>query len=570
MTQPPLRVWPAILFSTAQIIGLFIVPALWPGSGIVGILSSVIGTLLIACWWLFFSRATIKEKLINAAIVAVFIALTPFILHESIATSMMGMMFTFYGIPLFGLAITIWAAAFSQKEGVQRTFALVGCLFVAALIAGSVKTGGFDSDIRHDFSFRWQTTHEQQVAETLPEANTAANLSLTQAEKPVWAGFRGERRDGKVYGSSIADNWNATPPQEMWRRPIGPGWSSFAVSGEVFFTQEQRGEEEVVACYRLDTGEPVWSHRDTTRFWESNGGAGPRGTPELVDGQIYTFGATGILNALDANTGKLLWTQHAAELINHELPGWGYASSPVVVDDVVIVAVEGVLVGFDRATGELKWQGPDWGASYASPHLFEVDGQVQVTLMARKGLLSLNPADGSILWQHEWDGRARIVQPVVLEDNSLVLSKGERTGIKRIAVKQQEQDWKIDDVWTSISMKPYFSGFVSHKGYLYGFDGGRLACIKAEDSERQWKGGRFGSGQLLMLADQDLMIVISERGELVLVKATPESYQELGKLPAVAGKTWNYPVLADDILLVRNAEEMVAYRLAEAEIEASP
>src|SRR5206468_2876362 len=188
-------------------------------------------------------------------------------------------------------------------------------------------------------------THKERLVPRV--GDKPASLAAAPAESKTgadWPGFRGPNRNGTVTGVQIKTDWSKSPPVELWRRPIGPGWSSFAVHGDLLYTQEQRGGEEVVACYKLTTGEPVWRHSDAARFWESNAGAGPRATPTLSDGRVYTFGATGILNALDAGDGAVVWSRHAAADTGKKVPGWGFASSPLVVDDLVIVATAGRLV----------------------------------------------------------------------------------------------------------------------------------------------------------------------------------------------------------------------------------
>jgi outer membrane protein assembly factor BamB len=350
----------------------------------------------------------------------------------------------------------------------------------------------------------------------------------------------------------------------VWRRPVGPGWSSFAVSGDVFYTQEQRGEEEVVACYRLRTGEPVWRHADAARFWESNGGAGPRATPTLHDGRVYTMGATGIVNALDARTGQRIWSRNAATDTKKEIPEWGLAGSPLVVGDLVIAAAAGHLVAYDIATGEPRWFGPTGGGGYSSPHLATIAGVPQVVLIRGGRTISVAPADGTVLWQHDWQPAVAVVQPAFIGDDVLIASGDAMGGIgmRRLAVTHTGSGWTVQERWTSRGLKPYFNDSVVHEGHAYGFDGSILAAIDLETGERRWKGGRYGHGQMLLLPGQDLLLILSEDGDLALVRATPEQYLEVARVAAIDGKTWNHPVLAGDILLVRNSEEMAAFRLA--------
>ncbi|MCP4726910.1 MAG: PQQ-binding-like beta-propeller repeat protein, partial [bacterium] len=405
-----------------------------------------------------------------------------------------------------------------------------------------------------------ETPEEQLLGQYGGEPLTPQTAPELPETEPEWPGFRGNNRDSIIRGTKIETDWSTSPPVELWRRPIGPGWSSFSVHGSLLFTQEQRGDDEVISCYNITTGEPVWRHHDTARFWESNGGAGPRGTPTLSDGRVYSFGATGILNVLSAVDGSVVWSRNAGADTETEVPMWGFSSSPLVMDDIVIIAAAGSLIAYDLITGEPRWVKPVDGDCYSSPHLMQIDSIEQILLMNNAGAVSVNPADGALLWDHAWPGTP-IVQPVLMEDGGILISVGERSGIRRIEVVHGSDGWIAEERWTSTRLKPYFNDSVIHDGHAFGFDGPRLACINIEDGTRKWKGGRYGRGQCVLLADQDLLLVLSEKGELALVKAAPDQFTELAKVPAIEGKTWNHPVLVNDVLLVRNGQEMAAFRL---------
>jgi len=465
-------------------------------------------------------------------------------------------------VPILSLTFVVWAMAGRHFADRSRRVTMVVTILLSCGGWILLRTGGITNAGESDFAWRWtETPEERLLAGAGEEAKVLGSVPAATEAGADWPGFRGPDRDGTVPGVRIETDWSASPPVELWRRPVGPGWSSFAVRDDVLYTQEQRGEDEVVAAYRVTTGEPVWRHRDATRFWESNAGAGPRATPTLSEGRVCSFGGTGVLNVLDAGDGSVVWSRDVASDTGVELPMWGFASSPLVVDDVVIVAAAGQLAAYDLATGEPHWFGPDGGDGYSSPHLLTIDGVSQVLLTSIAGVASVAPADGTLLWEYEWPGSTRIVQPALTADGDLLISRGVTTGMRSVGVARESGGWTIEERWTSNRLKPYFSDFVVHQGHAYGFDGNILASIDVESGERTWKGGRYGGGQLVLLPDQDLLLVLSEKGELALVGATPDRFMELARFPAVEGKTWNHPVLVEDVLLVRNSQEMVAFRL---------
>jgi outer membrane protein assembly factor BamB len=584
-----LRLWPGIAVLALLLVFRFVIKALVPG--IEGFGYAVLGSLgcmlVILLWWLLFSRARWVERLGAIGVMAASVGAVWFLKHDS-----MWLQWLFaYAVPLLALAFVTWSVATRNLPDRVRRVTMVATIVLACGVWLFVRQDGMNGDHIASFGWRWsQSAEERLLAQTsaelpaqppavsseTPASTTAPSPSASAApatEAPKestapatpttaeaeWPGFRGPRRDGIVRGVRIGTNWSASPPAKIWQRPIGPGWSSFAVGGDLLYTQEQRGEEEVVACYKATTGQPVWSHRDKARFFESVGGAGPRATPTLHNGRVHSFGATGILNVLDATTGKVLWSRNVATETKTEIPFWGFSSSPLVIGDTVIVAASGQLVAYDAATGNQRWVGPNAGGSYSSPHFVTIDGLAQVLLVGNSGVISISPSDGKQIWDHQWSVNS-IVQPA-LSGNGEVLITSQENGTRSIAVGRGAAGWTVKERWTSNGLKPYFNDFVVHKGHAFGFDGRILSCIDLKDGQRKWKGGRYGNGQLVLLPDQDLLLVLSEEGELALVGATPDQFSEVAKVSAIQGKTWNHPALVGDILLVRNGEQMAAFRL---------
>jgi hypothetical protein len=614
--QKPLRLWPAVVIATIQLLVMFGGPVVAPEAPIpVGMLGGIVGALAVFLWWLFFSRARWLERVGAIILIIVAVLAARSVAHESIVGAGQGNLIYILPIPYFSLALVAWAVATRSLQGGARLASLVAAILLVSAPFALIRTSGIKGGAGSEFHWRWTPTPEQRLlaqandepldparggpkaippdpaatetakeppapktgdpstslgagaatGPTAPAAPKVEPAARPAVETPAeWPGFRGPNRDSLIHGMRISTDWSASPPVQIWRRPIGPGWSSFAVSGDLLYTQEQRGDDEIVACYRVSTGEPVWRHRDPVRFYESNGGAGPRATPTLSNGRVYTFGATGILNALDARTGAVLWSHNVASEGKVPTPTWGFSASPLLIDDVVIAAASGALAAYDRVTGQPRWLNPSRGGSYSSPHRVTIDGVEQVVFLGGPGVMSVAPADGKLLWESAWDGGA-IVQPGVTEDGDIVInaiSMMGGVGTRRLHVTHGPGGWTVEERWTSNGLKPYFNDFVIHKGHAFGFDGSILASIDLEDGTRNWKGGRYGNGQLVLLADQDVLLVISEEGELALVSATTDQFKELARFPVFNAKTWNHPVLVGDVLLVRNGEEMAAFRLS--------
>ena len=354
--NPELRLWPGVVAVSLQWAIRFGVPVVAPQATIFGVLGGLIGGLAVLVWWAFFSRAARIERWGAVVLMIVAVAAAKPLLHPSIATGMMGMMFVIHVVPGLSLALVGWAVATRRLPVGLRRATLVAAIVAACLLWALLRTDGVTGEGSSQLAWRWAPTPEQQLlARTAtqpaapPKAPAATQTPIERSAVPAgsepapapevpavlparpaaerirgaWPGFRGPHRDGRVSGVRINIDWASSPPVEMWRRPIGPGWSSFAIGEGLAYTQEQRGDFEIVACYNAATGEPVWAHRNAARFWESNAGAGPRATPTLRNGRVYAFGATGILDALNAADGRLVWTPNHGPRYRRQGSGLG-------------------------------------------------------------------------------------------------------------------------------------------------------------------------------------------------------------------------------------------------------
>jgi len=385
------------------------------------------------------------------------------------------------------------------------------------------------------------------------------------ASTTYWTDFRGPARDGHYREQPIRTDWPPAGPPPLWKQPVGGGYASFVIAGGQAFTIEQRGPQEVVAAYDVRTGRELWTNAWAGVFRESMGGDGPRATPTWHDGKVYALGGSGELRCLDAGTGAVLWRTNILTDAGASNLQWGMAAAPLIVDNTVVVLPGGgngnSVVAYDRTTGARAWSALDDAPSYASPMLVTLGGVRQMLVFSASRLMGLTPERGEVLWEFPWTTQYGVnaSQPLLLGNDRVFVSTGYGSGAAAIELSQSGGRFSVRELWRTNRMKNQFTSSLLHDGFIYGLDESILACLDAATGELKWKGGRYGYGQV-MLADGHL-IVLTESGELALVRATPERHVELARFPVLDGKTWNHPAMSGGYLLVRNINEMAAFDL---------
>ncbi len=491
--------------------------------------------------------------------------------------------------PLTVLLLLLWWVFWSRLPWRTRGLGMLAAAVLAGTSLAAFRFDEFDGAMIPRFSPRWQPSPKDRASEFFKsvESNSSiaatdelANESLLPTEGD-WPAFRGPNRDGVVVGESLRTDWDARPPRQLWKHPIGSGWGAFAVIGRRAWTLEQRGEHELCVCYDVETGRELWSHADAARFSSPQGGVGPCSTPTVHDGKVFTQGATGILNCLEAANGRRAWTRNTLEDAGSPNLDWGQCGSPLIVDDLVIVspgnndetsrAKRTSVIAYRRDSGEKAWAVEGRRGSYSSPHFATLRGDVhseywhaerQVLIFDGLGIVALRPETGERVWEWGWVNSPQVnsAQPLVIDEKLVLIGSGYGKGSVLLDFQRHaDSENHIVERWQSPQFKLKFNSAVRCGEYLFGLDEGLLTCLSLRDGQRRWKQGRYGYGQMLMVEDK--LLILSEEGDVVLVPASPEPPRQLARFHAIDGKTWNHPVLSRGRLLVRNGEESACYDL---------
>lgn len=414
---------------------------------------------------------------------------------------------------------------------------------------------------------RADATGDAEAAnEAAPIGSGELEADATSTPPAYWTDFRGPLRDGHYRERPLRLDWPAGGLTPVWKQPAGGGYASFVIAHERAFTIEQRGPQEVLAAYDVRTGRELWTSTWPASFEEAMGGDGPRASPTWADGRVFALGAEGELRAHEDRTGRLIWRTNILEDTESENLQWGMAGAPLVLDGRVIVQPAGrwgpSVAAYDAGTGALDWTALEDQQGYASPMLATLAGTPQLVIFTSARLVGLDLETREILWQFSWPGPNGInaAQPLLLPGDRIFISSGYGMGAAVVEItKNGTSGFSVREVWRNTRMKNRFASSVVHEGYIYGLDESILAAIDAETGALAWKGGRYGYGQVLLAGGH--LIVLTEDGDLALVRATPTGHDELARFPVLSGKTWNVPAIGDGLLLVRNLAEMAAFDL---------
>ncbi|HTQ80355.1 MAG TPA: PQQ-binding-like beta-propeller repeat protein [Thermoanaerobaculia bacterium] len=404
------------------------------------------------------------------------------------------------------------------------------------------------------------------IVSTVAMAGVLAIGAIGMASATDWPQFRGLHRDGISPEVHLIKTWPAAGPHVLWRVPIGEGYSHLAVTGGKVYTLFDSGNDQLLGAFDAATGKRVWALRIDSRF-PNDQGNGPRSTPTLDQGLVYALSAQGRLVAAQAASGQKVWEHDLAKELDARSPQWGISSSPLVEGDLLLVAAGGSrgrsIAAFQKRDGKLAWTALDDPAGYAAPIAFTSGGVRQVVFLTGIAMVSLSPQDGKLLWRVPWETSYGVnaATPIFVAPDRIYVSSGYDTGAGVFRLKSSNGQVSAEPLWKSRVLKNQFSSSLLLGDYLYGFDNGTFKCVDIRNGEEKWRQRGLGQGSLI-LADGRLL-VLSETGRLLIVDATPAGYVERASFQALSGRCWTGPSLADGVLYLRNAENMMAIDLAE-------
>jgi outer membrane protein assembly factor BamB len=393
----------------------------------------------------------------------------------------------------------------------------------------------------------------------IPSAVTAAD----------WPQILGPQRNGTCSGDELIGAFPPAGLKTLWKKEIGQGFSGPVVSRGKLILFHRLGDREAVECLNAKTGDRIWAADYPTGYVDDFGfDPGPRATPTIAEGRVYTFGAEGMLNCWELASGKSLWRVETKKEFVPRKGFFGVACSPLVEGRGVILNIGGTngagIVAFDKVTGKLLWKATDDEASYSSPVAATINGKRYVLVLTRAGLAAVGPDNGKVFFQFPWrsrmDASVNAASPLVIGDEIFVsASYGTGAALLRFKESGAEKLWSADGVLSS-----HYATSVHHDGFLYGFDGRQeegpnLRCVELKTGQVHWSQDNFGAGTIILAGNR--LLVLTEKGELILAPATPDQFNPVSRAQILPFNSRAYPALADGLYFARGTDSLVCMDL---------
>lgn len=399
----------------------------------------------------------------------------------------------------------------------------------------------------------------------LPVAILAVSLATTfAADWPQWRGANRNDTSGEV---GLLKQWPAGGPKRLWLfENAGTGYAGFSIAGGKLFVMGTRDDKEVLMALDANTGKESWAAPLASIL--SNGwGDGPRGTPTVDGGRVYTISGTGTITCTNVADGKAVWSKTMKDL-GGSVPGWGYTESPLVDGKLVVLTPggnKGTMAALDKMTGAPVWQSAEIteGAQYSSIIPATINGKKQYVQLVMQTLFGVDPESGKVIWRTPWSGKTAVIPSPIVKGDEVFVSSGYGAGSKKVKISGSE----ATDVFLNKDLSNHHGGVILVGDYLYGHsDKGGWTCMSWADGSVKWQDKTLGKGAI-GYADGMLYCLGEKDGTVALVAATPDGWKESGrfKLDPLSthrnpkGGIWVHPVIANGKLYLRDQEFICCY-----------
>lgn len=385
-------------------------------------------------------------------------------------------------------------------------------------------------------------------------------LAAAASRADDWPNFRGPNHDGICTETGLKLDWTA-PPVARWEHKVGDAFSGISVVGARVYTCGTADKKQVVVCLDGQTGRPLWSTPIDDAYWEPQGGNGPRSTPSIADGRVYTLGALGHLVCLDAETGNVEWDKRFSDK-----PQWGFSGSVLIDGDLAVISAggkQGALIAYDRKSGKELWKAGSDPVGYSTAYPFAFEGERYIAGFTGDSLIVVRAKDGVLAWREPWKTAWNVnAAAPIFHDGNLYLTSGYDTGSAVFKLAKAGDTLSGRHLWAGGVSKVLLSKFQSSvltDGCLFASDQRKLACVDFMTGKELWKEPRMENGTIVLAEGK--LVVLTEGGELLVAPASKSGFKPTTRVKLLDGRCWTVPTIANGRLFVRNQDTVKCFEL---------